>query len=92
MSSGLQLTNTISIVTYGCRFVDRDAFARFAGIGIGCQHLQTSRVLNIQAGPDYTADLLGPEYNGGGAFELESNEAGRGAAEDNYGLDSESSE
>lgn len=36
------------------RFVDRDAFARFAGIGIGCQRLQASQVLNIQIGPDHT--------------------------------------
>ena len=36
------------------RFVDRDAFARFAGIGIGCQRLQASQVLDIQIGPDYT--------------------------------------
>lgn len=36
------------------RFVDRDAFARFTGIGIGCQRLQASQVLDIQIGPDHT--------------------------------------
>ena len=38
------------------RFVDRDAFARSAGIGIGCQRFQSSRILDIQVGPDYTAN------------------------------------
>ena len=36
------------------RFVDRDAFARFTGIGIGCQRLQASRVPDIHIGPDHT--------------------------------------
>jgi len=36
------------------RFVNRDVFARFAGIGIGCQRLQASQVLNIQIGKDHT--------------------------------------
>ena len=39
------------------RFVDRDAFARFAGIGIGCQRFQSSRVLEIQSGPDFDVNL-----------------------------------
>jgi hypothetical protein len=34
------------------RFVDRDAFARFSGIGIGCQRLQATQTLNIIIGPD----------------------------------------
>ena len=34
------------------RFVDRDAFARFLGIGIGCQRLQAARSLEITIGPD----------------------------------------
>ena len=29
------------------RFVDRDAFARFSGIGIGCQRLQATRILEV---------------------------------------------
>jgi hypothetical protein len=32
---------------YANRFVDRDAFARFAGIGIGCQRFQALRPLDI---------------------------------------------
>ena len=32
--------------------MDRDAFARFAGIGIGCQRFQAARVLDIQVGLD----------------------------------------
>ena len=35
------------------RFVDRDTFARSAGIRVGCQHYQAARVLDIQVGPDY---------------------------------------
>ena len=34
------------------RFADRDAFARFSGIGIGCQRLQATRTLEIIIGPD----------------------------------------
>ena len=34
------------------RFVDRDAFARFSGIGIGCQRLQAAHVPEIIIGPD----------------------------------------
>ena len=45
------------------RFVDRDAFARFAGIGIGCQRHQAVQVLNIHVGPDYNPSGLQP---GGG--------------------------
>ena len=37
------------------RFVDRDAFARFAGIGVGCQRFQATQVLDIQVGPDCTS-------------------------------------
>lgn len=34
------------------RFADRDAFARFSGIGIGCQQMQATRTLEIVIGPD----------------------------------------
>lgn len=51
------------------RFVDRDAFARFAGIGIGCQRLQASRVLDIQSGPDHTISDPGLQQGGEGATE-----------------------
>lgn len=34
------------------RFADRDAFARFSGIGVGCQRLQATRVPEIIIGPD----------------------------------------
>jgi hypothetical protein len=34
------------------RFVDRDAFARFSGIGIGCQQLQATQILEVVVGPD----------------------------------------
>lgn len=34
------------------RFVNRDAFARFSGIGIGCQMLQATRSLELTIGPD----------------------------------------
>ena len=43
---------TLSLTYHPCRFVNRDAFARFAGIGIGCQRLQASNVLEISIGPD----------------------------------------
>jgi hypothetical protein len=48
---------------YANRFVDRDAFARFAGIGIGCQRFQALQPLNIQVGPDYVASPLSPQYH-----------------------------
>ena len=38
------------------RFVDGDTFARFDGIGIGCQKFQATRTLSIQVGSDFTAD------------------------------------
>ena len=34
------------------RFLNRDSFARFSGIGIGCQQLQASHTLEILIGPD----------------------------------------
>ena len=34
------------------RFVDRDAFARLLGIGIGCQRLQATKSPEIVIGPD----------------------------------------
>ena len=37
---------------YLFRFVDRDAFARFSGIGVGCQQLQATCVHEIIVGPD----------------------------------------
>lgn len=43
------------------RFIDRDAFARFAGIGIGCQQFQAAQVLDIQVGPDHTANISDPQ-------------------------------
>lgn len=39
-----------SSLTY--RFVDHDTFARFSGIGIGCQRLQATRTLKVIIGPD----------------------------------------
>jgi hypothetical protein len=49
------------------RFVDRDAFARFSGIGIGCQQLQATRVLEIIVGPDapLPSDLVSSEFDDG---------------------------
>ena len=41
------------------RFADRDAFARFSGIGIGCQRLQATHPLNLVVGPD-TPDPVDP--------------------------------
>jgi hypothetical protein len=41
------------------RFADRDAFARFSGIGIGCQRLQATHALEITIGPD-APDSAGP--------------------------------
>jgi len=69
------------------RFVDRDAFARFAGIGIGCQRLQASQVLNIQIGPDHTAseDAAGSHTDGSGDDGSESD----GSGSDDLGLESE---
>ena len=52
------------------RFVDRDAFARFAGIRTGCQHFQATHILNIQVGPDYTADTFDSQFSGGDPAEL----------------------
>ena len=37
---------------FHARFVDRDAFARFSGIGIGCQRLQSTHISEIIIGPD----------------------------------------
>ncbi|KAF9646622.1 hypothetical protein BDM02DRAFT_3188674 [Thelephora ganbajun] len=37
---------------YTNSFVDRDAFVRFSGIGIGCQRLQAIHVPEIGIGPD----------------------------------------
>ena len=34
------------------RFVDCDAFARFSGIGIGCQKLQAAHSQEITIGPN----------------------------------------
>jgi len=41
------------------RFSDHDAFARFSGIGIGCQRLQATRTLKIVIGPD-APNPMGP--------------------------------
>lgn len=65
----LKINHDIALL---CRFVDRDAFARFAGIGIGCQRFQASQVLNIQVGPDHTFD---PQSNSGEPVESELNES-----------------
>ena len=63
------------------RFVDRDAFARFAGIGIGCQHFQATRVLDIRVGPDCAVDTSNPQPGG----DLEVEESGSDT-EDGQGL------
>lgn len=54
-------TDLIRFMTYGptTSFVDWDAFARFAGIGIGCQRFQAPRALNIQVGPDCATNCQG---------------------------------
>ena len=54
------------------RFVDGDAFARFGGIGIGCQQFQAARILGIRVGPDFTADAPGLQSGGVDADEVES--------------------
>ena len=56
------------------RFVDRDAFARSTGIGIGCQRFQASKTLDIQVGPDYTANANN-QPNSGDLVELEVDES-----------------
>lgn len=53
------------------RFVDRDAFARFAGIGIGCQRFQATQILDIKVGPDHTADPSNLQPMGEDLAELE---------------------
>lgn len=45
------LSNLLICFTH-VRFVNRDAFARLSGIGIGCQQLQAPRPLEITIGPD----------------------------------------
>ena len=53
MQTGKSTSPPTFLLTYHMpSFVDRDAFARFAGIGIGCQRLQASHVLEIIIGPD----------------------------------------
>ena len=47
------------------RFVDRDAFARFVGIGVGCQRLQATRILEIVIGPDAPDPANPPDTMGG---------------------------
>ena len=49
----------------GCRFADHDAFARFSGIGIGCQRLQATHILEIAIGPDASgpAELVASEFD-----------------------------
>ena len=54
------------------RFVDRDAFTRFAGIGTGCQHFQATHILNIQVGPNYTTNTSDPQFSDGDLAELDS--------------------
>ena len=56
------------------RFVDRDAFARFAGIGIGCQRFQATRVLDIQVGPDCMLGSGGSVGSGAGESDTDSGE------------------
>lgn len=58
------------------RFVDRDAFARFAGIGVGCQRFQATQVLNIEVGPDYTGDTLDSQPGSGDSVGLEADGLG----------------
>ena len=58
------------------RFVDRDAFARFAGIGVGCRHFQATKVLDIQVGPDYTTNFFDSQSGGGNSDESEPDESG----------------
>jgi len=41
-----------SLMLSHSRFVDRDAFVRFSGIGIGCQRLQAARIPKIIIGDD----------------------------------------
>lgn len=47
------------------RFADRDAFARFSGIGIGCQQMQATRALKIVIGLDAPdpVDLAADEFD-----------------------------
>jgi len=82
------------------RFVDRDAFARFAGIGIGCQRLQASQVLDIQIGKDHAVGGSKPQPDGTGLHTdglddgaLESDDDSwlerDGSGDDDLGLESE---
>ena len=66
------------------RFVDRDAFARFSGIGIGCQHPQANQILNIQVGPDFTPSAPDSQPGGGDSAESGVDESGDDA-EDSRG-------
>ena len=52
MQTGSFPSCVLSLTHRSHRFVDCDTFARFAGIGIGCQWLQASNVLEISVGPD----------------------------------------
>ena len=77
MRTGMVQTSvrhSILIVT-SCRFADGDTFARFSGIGIGCQRFQSHQVLNIQVGPDYTADVTSAQLGGGDLVEPELSES-----------------
>ena len=66
-----------SLILLRARFVDRDAFARFSGIGIGCQRLQAAHVPEIILGPDppdpVEPSVLGP-VQAGEAAELVTSE------------------
>lgn len=70
---------------YANRFVDRDAFARFAGIGIGCQRFQAPQPLDIRVGPDYVASPPSP-HDDHDDEELEAGGTGDGAADDDSEL------
>lgn len=75
---------------YANRFVDRDAFARFAGIGIGCQRFQASQPLDIQVGPDHVVSPLDPDldHDDDEGEESEAGGSDNGTPDDDFGLGS----
>jgi hypothetical protein len=66
-------------------------FARFAGIGIGCQQFQATQVLEIQVGPDCDAETLRPQFSNSGGLEGD-DDGGNGIADGDVSDDAMTSE